>query len=56
MKFSLSQLYLSESMYKKGIKSSLELLNNGFNKKNALYENLAIAYYYDKQHKKVYLI
>lgn len=38
-------------MYKKGIKLSSELLNDGFENKNALYENLAIAYYYNEQYK-----
>ena len=43
---------MSENIYKKGIKLSLELLKGGFEKKNALYENLAIAYYYNEQYKK----
>lgn len=53
MKLSLSQIYLSELMYKKSIKYSLELLNNNnVIEKTILYENLAIAYYYDSQFKK----
>ncbi len=52
VKFSLSQLYLSEGIYKKSISYSNELLKSSFPKKNHLIENLALAYYHDTQYKK----
>lgn len=51
VKFSLSQLYLSEQKYKKGIAYSVELLNQNYEKKDTLEQNLALAYFYDKQYK-----
>lgn len=52
IKYSLSQIYLSESMYKKSILLSQELLKSGFEKQNHLKENLALAYFHDGQYKK----
>ncbi len=52
MKFSLSQIYFSESLYSKSIRYSLELLNAPGIKKSRLHENLAIAYYHNKQYSK----
>ena len=51
IKFSLSKIYLSESLYKKSIFYSKILLNSKNIKKNSLYENLALAYYYNGQYK-----
>lgn len=52
IKYSLSQIYLSESMYKKSIALSQELLKAGFEKQAHLKENLALAYFHDKQYKR----
>lgn len=52
IKFSLSQLYLSEGIYSKSIKYSTELLNINYAKKAKIYENLALAYYYNNQYSK----
>lgn len=52
IKFSLSQIYLSISNYKKSIFYSLGLLKSSSDKKTKIQENLALAYYYNKQYKK----
>ncbi len=52
IKFSLSQLYISEEQYKKSITYSLKLLKDSSIKKSSINENLALAYYYDEQYKK----
>lgn len=52
IKFSLSEIYLSEEMYKESIKLSLFLLNSSSKNPEFLYKNLAIAYYYNQEYKK----
>ncbi len=52
IKFSLSQIYLSISNYNKSIFYSLDLLKSENTKKTKIQENLALAYYYNKQYKK----
>lgn len=52
MKFSLSQIYLSDSFYKKSLKYSYEILNSKNIKKSNIIRNIALAYYYDEKYKK----
>jgi len=52
IKFSLSQIYLSESLYSKSLKYSKQLLNTKAVKQSVLVENIALAYYYNKQYSK----
>jgi tetratricopeptide (TPR) repeat protein len=51
IKFSLSQIYLSISEYKRSIKYSKQSLDSINIKKSKVLENLALAYYYNKQYK-----
>lgn len=51
VKFSLSQMHLSQENYLKSIKYTKELLNSKVIKKISLYENLAIAYYHSQKFK-----
>ncbi|MCJ8326085.1 MAG: hypothetical protein MJK08_03195 [Campylobacterales bacterium] len=52
MKFSLSQIYLSDSLYKKSLKYSFEVINSPHLKKSSIKKNIALAYYYDKKYVK----
>ncbi|AXH14023.1 tetratricopeptide repeat protein [Malaciobacter mytili] len=52
IKYSLGKIYLSSMKYNKSLKLSLELLNSKVIKKEDIYENLILAYYYDKNYKK----
>lgn len=52
IKYSLGKIYLSSMKYNKSLKVSLELLNSKVIKKEDIYENLILAYYYDKNYKK----
>lgn len=51
VKYVLSQLYLSETLYKESIKYSLELLKSKDINKQLIYQNLALAYYYAQEYK-----
>ncbi|WP_375722771.1 hypothetical protein LXN10_09330 [Arcobacter sp. KX21116] len=51
VKYVLSQLYLSETLYKESIKYSLELLESKDINKQLIYQNLALAYYYAQEYK-----
>ncbi|ADG92227.1 Tetratricopeptide repeat protein [Arcobacter nitrofigilis DSM 7299] len=51
VKYVLSQLYLSETLYKKSIKYSLELLKSKDTNKELIYQNLTLAYYYTEEYK-----
>lgn len=51
VKLSLAKVYLSNEKYKESIHLSKELLNSKFIKKSDIYENLILAYYYNKDYK-----
>ena len=50
--FVLSQIYLSELDYKKGLKYALALKNAKGIQKERLYENISLGYYYTQQYQK----
>ncbi|AXX91393.1 hypothetical protein CPU12_03085 [Malaciobacter molluscorum LMG 25693] len=52
IKYSLAKIYLSIEKYKKSLKISESLLNSKFIKKEDIYENLILGYYYNKKYKK----
>ncbi|MGA1939704.1 tetratricopeptide repeat protein [Arcobacter sp. YIC-310] len=52
IKYSLSKIYFSLENYSKSLKYSKELLNSKVVKDIEIYENMALAYYYNKQYKK----
>lgn len=52
MRFSLARIYLSLDKFKKSISIFNALLKDGFKNKSLVYENLALAHYYDKNYKK----
>lgn len=52
LKKNLSQIYLGESLYKKSLKYSFEILDSKYVKKESVIKNIALAYYYDEKYKK----
>lgn len=52
MRFSLARIYLSLDKFKKSISIFNALLKDGFKNRSLVYENLALAHYYDKDYKK----
>ncbi|RXJ87506.1 lipopolysaccharide assembly protein LapB [Arcobacter sp. CECT 8985] len=51
IKFSLAKLYLSTEKYEKSLKLSKSLINSKYLKKQEIYENLILGYYYNKKYK-----
>jgi len=52
LKKNLSQIYLGESLYKKSLKYSFEILESKHINKDSVMKNIALAYYYDEKYKK----
>lgn len=52
IKFSLAKIYLSIEKFEKSLKLSKSLVNSKFIKKEDIYENLILGYYYNKKYKK----
>ncbi|RXJ99220.1 hypothetical protein CRU98_07615 [Arcobacter sp. CECT 8986] len=52
IKFSLAKIYLSIEKFEKSLKLSKSLVNSKFIKKEDIYENLTLGYYYNKKYKK----
>lgn len=52
IKYSLSKIYFSLENYPSSLKYSFEILNSKIVKNKEIYENIALAYYYNKQYSK----